>query len=595
MNIKYRAGMFGNLFSISFLISTCLVFQVFHFAKAVPATPELLGFSQPDGTKIQLHLRGDEYFSWHESADGYVVVKDQPDGYWKYARPVAGQVEFRAVAGARVGTADPKLLGLTKRMLPEAKILRAHVQALQELLDGKTGVQSSSKLVAQPSIISAGGVSPKISVSGTKAIKNIVILAAFSNHWDSVNNTVLPAYGIVDTNQLWKLYIQISYSDDGAVGSVKYYYREVSYGKLTIDSVITMWVRLPREESYYGGNSGSSKGTNTAQMAADAITAAAAAGFDFSQADTDGDGWVDAIDIIHSGYDEAAGGSTNAVWSIKGSLPSMMTMNGVKMFNYHTESALRDNVGTNITRIGTPCHETGHFFGLPDLYDTSYVTSGLGDWCVMSGGVWQDGGARPVHFSAWCKAFLGFAKPVPVHSLSGVSLPRIEDNAVMGMVRDGMTNGEYYLVENREKTGFDNGSDIYPGLLIYHIYNNSPGNNSTSHPHPVVRVEEADGNDSVETNGYCQQTDTWSNTNGLAGGFRDQTGNTNTSAMVYQSPFYIRTNNAASYSYVTLNNFSAIGGTMTFDATTLKAGLTNQAVPSPGYTISWSPCAQATQ
>lgn len=121
MNIKYRAGMFGNLFSISFLISTCLVFQVFHFAKAVPATPELLGFSQPDGTKIQLHLRGDEYFSWHESADGYVVVKDQPDGYWKYARPVAGQVEFRAVAGARVGTADPKLLGLTKRMLPEAK------------------------------------------------------------------------------------------------------------------------------------------------------------------------------------------------------------------------------------------------------------------------------------------------------------------------------------------------------------------------------------------------------------------------------------------------------------------------------------------
>ena len=177
----------------------------------------------------------------------------------------------------------------------------------------KLGVQSSSKLVAQPSIISAGGVSPKISVSGTKAIKNIVILAAFSNHWDSVNNTVLPAYGIVDTNQFWKLYNQISYSDDGAVGSVKDYYREVSYGKLTIDSVITMWVRLPREESYYGGNSGSSKGTNTAQMAADAITAAAAAGFDFSQADTDGDGWVDAIDIIHSGYDEAAGGSTDRV------------------------------------------------------------------------------------------------------------------------------------------------------------------------------------------------------------------------------------------------------------------------------------------
>ena len=349
----FRTRWLGNRF-IGFLIFTGLVFLTMPPALAVPASPKLLNFVQPDGTAIQLHLRGDEYFSWHETADGYVVVKDSPDGFWKYARPVAGKVEFRAVAGARVGKTDPKRFGLTKRLLPDAKLLRAQVQALHELLNGKAGASTLSKPVVQPPVISAGGVSPKISVAGTKTIKNIVILAAFSNHWDSANNTVLPAYGIVDTNQFWKLYNQVGYSDDGAVGSVRDYYREVSYGKLTIDSVITMWVKLPREESYYGGNSGSSKGTNTAQMAADAITAAAAAGFDFSQADTDGDGWVDAIDIIHSGYDEAAGGSTNAVWSIKGSLSSVMTENGVKIYNYHTESALRDNVGTNITRIGTP-------------------------------------------------------------------------------------------------------------------------------------------------------------------------------------------------------------------------------------------------
>ncbi len=221
-------------------------------AVGVPALPYPLNRVQPDGTPIQLRLRGDEYFSWFESSEGYAVVRDG-DGFWKYALPTEGRAGFRAVPGARVGTADPAGLGLRKRALPEGRLIRAHTEARRLSLDNQPATVLAPKAATGEEIVKAGG-KPKIAVSGVKTVKNIVILAAFSNHWDAVNNTVLPAHGLVDTNAFWNLYNQVGHTADGAMGSVRDYYLEVSYGKLTIDSVITMWVRLPREESFYHDN-----------------------------------------------------------------------------------------------------------------------------------------------------------------------------------------------------------------------------------------------------------------------------------------------------------------------------------------------------
>ena len=271
---------------------------------------------------------------------------------------------------------------------------------------------------------------------------------------------------------------------------------------------------------------------------------------------------------------------------------------------YHTEPALRGASGTGIIRIGVICHETGHFFGLPDLYDTSYLTDGLGNWCIMSGGSWNwSSGSSPAHFSAWCKVNLGFAKPMAIHSKSGVSLTRVEDNAVVGMLRDGMSNGEYFLIENRAKFGYDNTSQIYPGLLVYHIAGNSSGNNSSSHPHPLVRIEEADGDASL---GFAQLSsseagDVWTITSGLTGGWRDQTGNSNTSAMLYQtntSPyqtnlFYDRPESPARYTYNRLANFSAAASNMTFNAQSLKTDAPTQNALPPNYTVAWAAASEA--
>ena len=52
---------------------------------AVPATPFLITFEQPDGSIFQAHLRGDEYFSWIETENKLIIVKNEESGFFEFA------------------------------------------------------------------------------------------------------------------------------------------------------------------------------------------------------------------------------------------------------------------------------------------------------------------------------------------------------------------------------------------------------------------------------------------------------------------------------------------------------------------------------
>ena len=587
------------------LLLTSIILLPVHNAVAVPAAPESCEIAQPDGSRFQLRLRGDEFFSWHETTNGYAVLKDTTDGFWKFARPATNRAAFVVIHDARVGSTDPAIHAIKKHAIPETSVLRKHIQERRRIMHGEA-VQlaiPSAASVGAPAIAPSEPPSQPppvgISVSGTKTIKNIVILASFLDHWDSGNSTVLSTQGRVTVSEYSNLFNQVGYTTDGAVGSVRDYYYEVSYGKLTIQTVVIPWVKLPQNEAYYGTGNPDANGS---KMATDAINAAASLGFDFSQGDSDGDGWVDCLTMIPSGYgEEYSGNSSTCIWSHQGSMSSVITTNGVKMLRYHTEPALRGWTSSpstvGITRIGVVCHEMGHFFGLPDLYDYSNTTLGVGNWSIMAGGSWNGTyGTSPAHFDAWSKCFLGFVNPVQVHSMAGMSVARVEDNTVVKLLRDGMSTGEYFLVENRVKTGFDNTSQIYPGMLIYHVDRLSANNDLSTWTHPVVKIEEADGDDSLGSKAVASEVgDVWTSSSGLSGGFRDRTGNQSANAMLYQSTAYNRSDNSTYYSYNLLNNFSVAGDTMTCDLTSLKTTVGSQTVLSPNFTISWAASSQTTQ
>ena len=539
-------------------------------------------------------MRGDEVFSWHEDERGYVIKRDVRDGFWKYAVPKPDAAAFDVIDGAEVGVADPVALKLKPHDLPPPAVLREHRLRNwppRSVPGPGTSPASNADGAAAPP---AEPPPPRVPVSGTTTVKNMVILASFSDHWSG--GTVSSSYGRTNTTEYTNLFNQVGHTSDGAVGSVKDYYKEVSYNKLTVDSVVTGWVQLPNNEAYYGAGN---PDANPQQMAADAITAADTAGFDFSQGDSDGDGWVDSLTIIHSGHGEEFGGNpSNSTWSHQGAMSSVVTADGLKMFRYHTEPALRGATSsTSIIRIGVICHEMGHFYGLPDLYDYSDTTYGIGNWGLMAGGSWNGSdGKSPAHFCAWSKYKLGFATPTIIHAKGALSLPRVEDNASVHMYVDGTSNDEYFLVENRAKQGFDNTAEISPGLVIYHVDGKSANNDLGTWAHPAVKIEEGDGDNSLgaKTAG-SEAGDVWTSTNGLAGGFRDQTGDQDSNAMLYQPTHaYNRSDNSTYYSYLRLSNFSAAGATMTYDATTLKPTVADGSSGTGNYTVTWGACTNAT-
>ncbi len=577
-------------------------------AEATPACLDGTDVMQPDGNIFRLHLRGDEYFSWHETEDGYAVLMSPADGYWEYARPDPARAAFLAIPGARVGLVDPLALGLEKHALPDLALLGEELLMRQRTVRENPvplEVPEPAGSALQTTKADAPPLPPRalVPVSGTKTIRNIVLLACFSNHWNTGASTVSASYGRVAASEYTNLFNQVGHTTDGAVGSVRDYYKEVSYGKLTIESAVFRWVRLPQNESYYGAD-GTYQDTNWMQLISDAINAADSAGLNFSQGDSDGDGWVDCLTVIHSGHGQEITGNPSAcIWSKQGELNAVVTKDGVKMKRCHTEPALRGlTSSTSIIRIGLICHEMGHFFGLPDLYDYSNSTDGIGKWGLMAYGGWNGSeGNRPAHFSAFSKYMLGFVKPVMAHSQAGVTLARVEDNAAVLLLRDGMSNREYYLIENRARTGFDNDtSSIFPGLLIYHVDSKSSNNSLATWAHPLLKLEEADGDNSLgtiesPTAVLSEAGDAWTSSSGLSGGFRDQTGSASANAMRYQSAAYNRSDNSSYYSYLRANSFSAAANTMSCNIQTLRTTVSNQTVYSSGYTVAWVPCSQAAQ
>ncbi|GAB4453457.1 MAG: hypothetical protein Kow00120_23420 [Anaerolineae bacterium] len=286
-------------------------------------------------------------------------------------------------------------------------------------------------------------------------------------------------------------------------GSLNDFYREVSGNKVWFQGVVAGPYRAPQPYTFYTNNqSGTGPYPNNTPRLVEDLVALADPDVDFAQFDPNGDGFVDGLIVVHAGPGaEAIADATrrrNAIWSHKWTTRTVQRRDSTNIYAYLTVP--------EESNIGVWAHELGHLiFGWPDLYDIDNSSEGIGNFCLMAGGSWNARGKRPAHPSAWCKAKQGW---VSVHTPTrdgDITLQPVEVSPeVYRLWTRGQPGQEYFLIENRQKIGFD---DNLPdtGLAIYHIDDTQQDNSQERHY--MVGLEQADGRDDLE-NGRNRGDDT---------------------------------------------------------------------------------------
>jgi M6 family metalloprotease-like protein len=290
-------------------------------------------------------------------------------------------------------------------------------------------------------------------------------------------------------------YLQEQLFGTWPTGSLQDYYSEVSYNNFTVDGTVYDWFRLSHTDSFYEGSVNGLLVPGGDAHTGDLIWETLEhfdPEVDFSQYDNDGpdgipnttddDGWVDFTMFVQPESCATCDPDGGNIWShwcwLAAWISDFQTddpSNSPESYHGYTSvvpyficSAVECD-GVTQAGIGTPAHEFGHALGIADLYDTQYSSAGLGEWCLMSGGN-RNTPDSPAHMSAWVKERLGWLSYFNVtNNLESLCIPPVETHPVaVRLWNQGGASKEYFLVENRQKIGFD--SELHaPGLVIYHV------------------------------------------------------------------------------------------------------------------------------
>ena len=318
----------------------------------------------------------------------------------------------------------------------------------------------------------------------------------------------------------------------GSGRSVRDYYNKVSYGQMDLYTVNLPsslgWKTASESYSYYVNNgygTDSPYPNNCQKLAEDIVDALHAQGVDFSKYDNNHDGAAEPIILIHAGSGAEFTNSTTDIWSHSWVLNHPRTYNGVTVGRYVIVPEYWQTKSTSSSdmTIGVVAHEMGHgFWDLPDLYDTTYTSNGIGDWSLMASGSWNGPlvggytlGGSPAWPDAYCRVQMGFVTPTTITgSQTNLSIPQAYNNPTAQTVfklPSPFNSKEYFLLENRQKT--TGTYDQYlpgSGLLIWHVDENMDSNDYACTDqtdcscglHYLVSLEQADGLMQLESYNY---------------------------------------------------------------------------------------------
>ena len=393
--------------------------------QAMPVKPGIWrNITLADGTVVKAELVGDEHLTYWRTADGACYRQTPSAGVFSKVELSALQSEYDAVV-AQKAAREKAILESARTSMPVKKVEGSKFQ-------------------------------------GKK--KCIVILANFADTKFKPEHTL-------------DLYKQIingeNYSDEtlGFKGSVRDYFKAQSGGQFEIDFDVVGPVDLPKGYAGYGKNdaSGRDQAALVYPMVEDAVNLAKDQVTDWKQYDWDGDGLVEEVFVLYAGHGQAKyPQDPDLVWPHKSAIDPMTVADGVKVSVYACSSEL--GATEAIDGIGAFCHEFSHCMGLKDHYDINGRGYGTGFWDIMCFGCYNGNSFLPAEYNSYEKMFCGWKEPIVLNAepqkIEGMKALAAGGDTYI-FYNDGNEN-EYYMLENRQKTGWD-AALPGEGLIVLHV------------------------------------------------------------------------------------------------------------------------------
>lgn len=448
-------------------------------ANAIPAKKLQKVITLTNGTQVSVELRGDEYLSWWEGTDGTAYRATADDAVFE-----AFDLEAQKPAAA-------------------ARRARAEQGRVARLARVKNSLKG-----ADDKMRGLGG--DHITYKGVK--KGLVVLVDFKNKKFADGHDLEYYKNVINGKDFTD-------EEEGYVGSVRDYFLAQSNGQFELDFDVVGPVTMSKNYGYYGNDGACQKDEKVYEMIKEACDGIQDK-VNLKDYDWDGDGEADQVFFLYAGLGQASGGSAGTIWPHESELRywpcGVLSYSTGKINTYACANELQpETQGSSryiSAGIGTICHEFSHCLGFADMYDTTGGGGyGMSVFDVMDQGSYNGNGFVPCNYTAFERIYAGWVEPIELIDPATVKdMKSVSDYGRPFIMYNYKNTNEYFLLENRQNTGWDKGLYGSNGLLIVHVNyvpsrwaNNSV--NSSAEKIQCCTVVNADG--SRENTQYSLQGD----------------------------------------------------------------------------------------
>lgn len=408
-------------------------------ANAVPAKKLQKVITLANGTQVSVELRGDEYLSWWEGTDGTAYRTTATDENVFEAFDLEAQKPAAAARRARTEQGRVARLARVKNSLKGAD-------------DKMRGL---------------GG--DHITYKGVK--KGLVVLVDFKNKKFADGHDLEYYKNVINGKDFTD-------EAEGYVGSVRDYFLAQSNGQFELDFDVVGPVTMSKNYGYYGNDGAYQKDEKVYEMIKEACDGIQDQ-VNLKDYDWDGDGEADQVFFLYAGLGQASGGSYSTIWPHESQLLywpcGVLSYPTGKINTYACANELQpETQGSSryiSAGIGTICHEFSHCLGFADMYDTFGGGGyGMSVFDVMDQGSYNGNGFVPCNYTAFERIYAGWVEPIELDVPATVKdMKSVSDYGRPFIMYNYKNTNEYFLMENRQNTGWDEGLYGSNGLLIVHV------------------------------------------------------------------------------------------------------------------------------